>query len=99
MPAADPHWAFRTGVVSAFTRALSTIPAWPRRSASSMSWATRRVCVQVWSESQRYIKQPVFQFGVRHLRPDLLPAAVIDHGTSFPHPRPGSTRVVSDNAV
>jgi hypothetical protein len=40
MPAAGLHSAPAAGVISAFTRALSTIPAWPRRSASSVSWTT-----------------------------------------------------------
>jgi len=44
-----------------------------------------RVCVRNVEHEPKIPEQPVVQFGVRHLRPDLLPAAVIDHVTSFLH--------------
>ena len=48
-----------------------------------------RVGVRSVEREPKIRKQPVFQFGVRHLRPGPLPASIIDHGTSF------STRTVA----
>ena len=39
--------------------------------------------------SQRYVNSRSSKLGVRHLRPDLLPAAVVDHATSVPQLQPG----------
>lgn len=42
-----------------------------------MSWTKRPACAfGVWSDSQKIREQPVFQFRVDHLSPDLLPAAL-----------------------
>ena len=54
---------FAARVVSALTRA-------------SMSWATMPACVLGVLRQPEIRKQRVFQFGVRHPRPDLLPATL-----------------------
>ena len=92
LPAAGLHFAFAAGVVSAFCAGPFYHPmlAASFRLLDELGHPAR---VRIWGVERepKIRKEPVFQFGVRHLRPDPLPASIIDHGTSFPQLRPGST--------